>query len=1129
MSINKLGLAVAFCALSACVFATDYYWIGGESGEWANVSNWSLSEGGSAAEAYPNSFDDDTTAIIATEGVTVTIGADVSTSNVVVNANATLTGSGMLSFYRMNGTGVITLSGANLCGAKAGGTKTTYTYYLDNDVIIADNTTNVIKVLSYTYFCMNGSASGSGMIRFDEANQLYYGFTITGNWQEFSGSFVENKLGGNSGSQSTFGSYLSVSPKANYNLCGRNRQGSSYPFSFSDNESVYIGALNGEVNLRKNASSGLVKKMVIGSRNENCSFGGWQGYADNSYEKNIIKVGTAELEFTGGWIYSLDLSNGVYRVGSTNSVPRNIYFNGGILKIDNLECEDLTSLDVSSKIKNSTEQIVFDDEGVDRTWATVIDASNKKGLTKKGSGTLSLKKQAFNGPLVVENGKIGLCDEFSGEEETLFTWTTAGSSATIDSFDIAVPSSLSLLLVTDETEGTTSLNVIREAGTYTWAGTSGGLWSDASNWTSGGESVEIAPSSLDTVVIGDDMTVVVNDDHGIGTITLGSNSKLAVIVPADGTMTFTLPSGLSSENIIAAGPYTLAYDSESGFTATRVASSFTWTGAEDSTWSKAANWLVAGMPTSVAPGSKDEVAFNDSAVTKTISNSASDFNVSNMIFNTAMTLEGHATTKRYFVFYGFNGSGKITLKNACLRPNSYTSSGSSDNTSTIVIANDFEIVEGTTNYFMTACKSNDDYIYTEYSGSLSGKGCLILTAHDSRRRGGNWLSGDNADFEGEVRLVDNNNYNRSYHHFSKAQSVGPKMSVCLKYSGSQGYAGIFPFQEKNATYEMGALNGSVDYYSEDNGGAPYLKVGARNEDCTITGDWLKARSGDKAANVNIELEWVATSATMNYGVAKTAVEKLTGGGTLKLVNSDGLPLTALTFSGNGGTLKTGYDLIADETDDSITNAVPVDPSAKIVNSTAAIIFDDEGTNRTWSTALAASNVGGFTKKGAGTLTLSAAPAYTGATKVEDGTLVLPALGDGETAYIAYDVKSAGILATSAEATELDKSVIASYSASGVWHYKVDSWNDATVEVDISGLTAIDMTAMTEDEIDRLTKSSEFTLITAKSLKGLTNAAAKSLEITWPEDVTLPCEFVARISNGSLVVKRASSPLVIRMR
>lgn len=56
-AIKKLALALA-AAAAFSASATTYYWIGGNSAEWNNGSNWSLSEGGASAGAYPNSGDD---------------------------------------------------------------------------------------------------------------------------------------------------------------------------------------------------------------------------------------------------------------------------------------------------------------------------------------------------------------------------------------------------------------------------------------------------------------------------------------------------------------------------------------------------------------------------------------------------------------------------------------------------------------------------------------------------------------------------------------------------------------------------------------------------------------------------------------------------------------------------------------------------------------------------------------------------------------------------------------------------------------------------------------------------------------------------------------------------------------
>ena len=68
----------------------------------------------------------------------------------------------------------------------------------------------------------------------------------------------------------------------------------------------------------------------------------------------------------------------------------------------------------------------------------------------------------------------------------------------------------------------------------------------------------------------------------------------------------------------------------------------------------------------------------------------------------------------------------------------------------------------------------------------------------------------------------------------------------------------------------------------------------------------------------------------------------------------------------------------------------VDISALVKNSTSAISVDvADGQSIEWATAIVASNTGGLTKKGAGTLTLGATPAYTGTTTIEAGKLIVP--------------------------------------------------------------------------------------------------------------------------------------------
>ena len=108
-------------------------------------------------------------------------------------------------------------------------------------------------------------------------------------------------------------------------------------------------------------------------------------------------------------------------------------------------------------------------------------------------------------------------------------------------------------------------------------------------------------------------------------------------------------------------------------------------------------------------------------------------------------------------------------------------------------------------------------------------------------------------------------------------------------------------------------------------------------------------------------------------------------GTFDIAASQSLPNTGAALTMTGGILA-----VSGTTTDAEENTVFVDPSAYIKNCTTYPITFSNAVDEVhiWSTALASSNTRGLVKKGAGTLTLAAAPGYTGTTTVEAGTLVV---------------------------------------------------------------------------------------------------------------------------------------------
>lgn len=507
--------------------------------------------------------------------------------------------------------------------------------------------------------------------------------------------------------------------------------------------------------------------------------------------------------------------------------------------------------------------------------------------------------------------------------------------------------------ISDGSSGATySLGVLTGTGSFTGATSLGTActfaFSAVSNYTG-----TISANSKSLVTIG---TYMSDADVAVGTKLVSVDSDNAYVT-------------LNSVTVTGGEPQTVATAVQSGddgygVYVTAVQRDVYWVGGASGNWSEAGNWALAdGTVLTAAPGAAaadsvanagDNVIFTNAATVVADSRPV----ITKMTLNADVVLSTTDAFKdntysgmKYLFVETVEGTGTLTMADAVIAA---IGSGRP-----FKIYSPVCIAEGTSNAF--GCSTYVNYQY----GNLSGSGYIKVG-------NGNWgglsLQGDNSAFSGQFESTQGGTRNAS--NFSGAQASSALASWTIS-AQSQNGVNTSTYLTDNSTYYFGALNGYLQLGEKS--GAPILEIGARNEDCECQ---LVGRHDD---GKSIYRRYSITK----VGNAKfTIKEASTQPGTIDIqsgtvVFPDDIAMafyTSIKFSGAGAQLT--YNGVADL-------------SGYIANSSSAIVIDTDA-NATWATALAASNVGGLTKKGTGTLTLTAVPQYGGQTVVEAGELVVPA-------------------------------------------------------------------------------------------------------------------------------------------
>jgi fibronectin-binding autotransporter adhesin len=122
----------------------------------------------------------------------------------------------------------------------------------------------------------------------------------------------------------------------------------------------------------------------------------------------LIKAGEGTLILSGNNSYSgtTTLNAGTLTIGNATALGStgNITFSGGALQYGSG-----INTDLSPRIRNSVSAIIVDTNNNNVTFGTALDASNTGGLTKQGTGTLTLSvNNTLTGPLQVTGGTLSL-------------------------------------------------------------------------------------------------------------------------------------------------------------------------------------------------------------------------------------------------------------------------------------------------------------------------------------------------------------------------------------------------------------------------------------------------------------------------------------------------------------------------------------------------------------------------------------------------------------------------------------------------------------------------------------------------------------------------------------------------
>ena len=145
---------------------------------------------------------------------------------------------------------------------------------------------------------------------------------------------------------------------------------------------------------------------LTGSNTDNNTLSGLS-ISNNATLGSLVKNGTGKWVLSGintSYNGTTTLNAGTLQIGNANALGTtgNITFGGGMLQYGS----GITA-DLSSRIKNSGSAILIDTNSNNVTFASAVDSTNSGGLTKNGTGTLTLSAaNTYTGTTTVNAGTL---------------------------------------------------------------------------------------------------------------------------------------------------------------------------------------------------------------------------------------------------------------------------------------------------------------------------------------------------------------------------------------------------------------------------------------------------------------------------------------------------------------------------------------------------------------------------------------------------------------------------------------------------------------------------------------------------------------------------------------------------